>query len=301
MTWICANNPQHVFTQPTDDFFCDKCEPLTSLLVERDIDATTVPIDKEGHERKVGLCILLMDASGSMTDQPFAGSPLSRMELIAKSAAAGIFDLRNMADTSNAYILALKFDHRVEQMFLDTVGNLLEKYRQDVNAFADDILAHLMSMQGGTNINKALKAAYHFADQFVNKKIAHFQDYTPVRQRILNGDTMETVTVPNVRVLMYTDGEHHGGALDNPFQNTSGSIPVDILIGAFFGDGDQQGCRDLQSLLSYCPEHSQEQQFFLFDSPSQFGTLRHLFKMASGASGFCPKCIAKHQNLDCTS
>ena len=303
MAWICSNNPKHIFENPTPDYFCDKCEPFTGILVEGDIEKTvdeggTIPVVDKGKEREVGLCILLMDASGSMTHKPFKGSPLSRMELVATSAAAGIFDLKQLSNKDNAYIAAFKFDHRVERMFIDTVGGLLKKYNEDIKAFADDILQHLKSMQGQTNINGALKTAFSFADQFVNKKMAHFQDYRPVKQNILKKD-MSSITVPNVRVLMYTDGMHWTGGSskleDNPFKALSENIPVDILIGAFFGDANYEGCDDLKGLLSHCPKHG-EQQFFLFDTPEKYGSLRHLFKMASGASGFCPKCIEEFEN-----
>jgi hypothetical protein len=66
----------------------------------------------------------------------------------------------------------------------------------------------------------------------------------------------------------------------------------DILIGAYFGQESDQGCAELKTLLSNCPIHNSP-QFFLFDKPSNIGNLKYLFRMASGASGFCPKCLEK--------
>jgi hypothetical protein len=101
-----------------------------------------------------------------------------------------------------------------------------------------------------------------------------------------------------VRVLIYTDGMQFdaGGnriLRPNPFtQYPLHGLNHDIVIGAFFGQEDDDGCKELQSLLSRCPIHD-EPQFFLFDKPAKIGNLKYLFRMASGASGFCPKCLEK--------
>jgi hypothetical protein len=79
----------------------------------------------------------------------------------------------------------------------------------------------------------------------------------------------------------------------NPFmQHPFEGLNHDIVIGAFFGEEEDEGCKELQGLLSRCPIHD-ELQFFLFDKPARIGNLKYLFRMASGASGFCPKCLEK--------
>jgi hypothetical protein len=94
--------------------------------------------------------------------------------------------------------------------------------------------------------------------------------------------------VPNVRVLIYTDGmDTESPQIINPFKNED----VDILMGCYFGPGEEQGCRALKEIVSKCPKHDFE-QFFLINDPRRIQTLRRLFRMASGASGFCPLCLA---------
>lgn len=96
--------------------------------------------------------------------------------------------------------------------------------------------------------------------------------------------------MPNIRVLIYTDGEDEvtGHITGNPFKNEE----VDILMGAFFGQGEEPGCMALKNIVSKCPIHEVD-QFFLINDPTRIQTLRKLFRMASGASGFCPVCLAQ--------
>jgi hypothetical protein len=154
-------------------------------------------------------------------------------------------------------------------------------------------------MQRGTDINLALQEAYQFVDKFLNKELPDFpiKDYEPMKQIILN-EKGESLSVANVRVLIYTDGMQYdakkGKVLhDNPFKKKPlPDLNLDVVTGVFFGQETDDGCQELQGLLSKCPTHD-VLQFFLFDSPTKIGVLRNLFRMASGASGFCPRCISK--------
>ena len=98
--------------------------------------------------------------------------------------------------------------------------------------------------------------------------------------------------------MIYTDGMQYDAQgnrelLPNPFKiNPLPMLNHDIVIGAFFGQPSDNGCHELQSILSNCPIHN-SLQFFLFDKPANIGDLKYLFRMASGASGFCPRCLEK--------
>jgi hypothetical protein len=312
--YICQTDTTHVFDQPTQDGYCPKCPYLEGILVEKETETETKStsggnhgtIDHFGGEHRpissapeVGLCVILMDASSSMTDPAFTGSPLTRMSLVANSAASGIFDLQRMQNNPNAYVAAFKFDDRVELMFMDTVANIIKKYNGEIRLFAAYIFDELSKMQQGTDINKALNQAYDFVSKFLNKQMPEFiaKDYEPMRQRILKYN-LESVSIANVRVLIYTDGMQYDAqgnrALNpNPFKtHLLRDVNHDIVVGAFFGQADDEGSSQLQTLLSRCPIHD-ELQFFLFDKPAQIGSLKYLFRMASGASGFCPKCLQK--------
>jgi hypothetical protein len=257
-------------------------------------EATNINIKPAPPTPEVGLCVILMDASSSMTDPAFEGSPLTRMRLVATSAANGIFDLQRMQNNLNAYVALFKFDDRVELMLLETVDKLLNRFDKNEKKFANYLYDELYKMQQGTDINQALMQAHSLVDKFLRKQLPNFplRRYRPMMQRILKfgGDS---VAIPNIRVLIYTDGRQfaHGSKTlhPNPFKEFPlEGLNHDIVIGAFFGNENDEGCRELKSLVSRCPIHD-ELQFFLFDDPSRISSLKYLFRMASGASGFCPK------------
>ena len=286
MAYKCANCAKS-YAQPTADYFCTDCG-YDGLLID---DAVDTKLEEGGGDREIGLCILLMDASGSMEQPAFPGSPLSKLRLVANSAAQGIFDLQQMGKADDAYISAMLFDNTIKQIFFKSVKELLEEHNFEVKRFADYLYAELSQMGGLTDINGALQAANSFAKSFTERTIPNLQGYTPLEHVVLTKAGQSRV-VPNVRVLLYTDGVQYldgrHDALVSPFKEWE----TDILMGAFFGDSSESGCNELRGILSKCPNHDFE-QFFLLDQPSKVAHLRKLFRMASGASGFCPLCIPK--------
>jgi hypothetical protein len=101
-------------------------------------------------------------------------------------------------------------------------------------------------------------------------------------------------SVPNVRILLYSDGQHNPETEDplvNPFEDLYPSP----LMTAFLGDESKdtesrQGADQLMALANRCITH-QMAGYFLINNPSKDAVLRNLFRMASGASGFCPQCL----------
>lgn len=317
--WVCQKNKAHIFDEydpdPEHPYYCTLDEdPLTGILKLEETNITVTPGDTkpepeppvieitEEEEHEVGLCVIMMDASDSMTDIAFDGIPLTRLTLIANSAASGIFDLERLQNNSNAFVACFKFDDRVELMFVDTVANVIKRHK-NITAFSQYLYNELIDMQQtphGTDINKALQQAYTFIGQFLNKQLPGFpvKKYTPLVQRIFRYGSVDSVSVPNVRVLMYTDGRQYvvNGSMvlnPNPFQQKPiNGLNHDILIAAFFGPENDPGCKELRNIVSNCPIHNIP-QFFLFDDPAHIGDLKYLFRMASGASGFCPSCLKK--------
>ena len=312
MKWVCQKVKTHVFDD-TDNYYCTICAPFEGILKLKDV-SDNVTVQKEVkpkpppvqptpvisdpvEDQEVGLCIIMMDASSSMTEIAFKDIPLTRMTLAANCAASGIFDLERMQNNPNAYVACFKFDDRVKLMFVDTVSNIIGRHKK-IETFAAYLYKELFEFQQGTDINKALEQAHSFVSQFLSKKLAGFPvtRYTPMLQRILKFNSNESVSIPNVRVLLYTDGMQYvdkGSKIlnPNPFkQKLIDELNHDVLIGAYFGSETDKGCKDLRKLVSNCPKHNVP-QFFLFDDPSNIGDLKYLFRMASGASGFCPRCL----------
>jgi hypothetical protein len=317
--WVCQKNKEHVFDEydpdPDHPYYCTLDEyPLIGILrleeadvkesePEREPDPEPILTkEEEEEEREVGLCVIMMDASDSMTDIAFEGIPLTRLTLVANSASSGIFGLEKFQNNSNAFVACFKFDDRVELMFIDTIGNIIKRHK-NITAFSKYLYNELIEMQQtphGTDINKALQQAYIFINQFLNRQLQGFpiKNYTPIVQRIFKYGLEDSVSVPNVRVLMYTDGRQYvvNGSMvlnPNPFkQNVLNGLNHDVLIAAYFGAESDPGCKELRKIVSSCPIHNVP-QFFLFNDPANIGNLNYLFRMASGASGFCPGCLEK--------
>ena len=275
---------------------------LTGLIIEIQgqqpiqTGATYVMPTTNTNLREAGLCILLMDSSGSMGESAYrdysfpskyGGSTLTKREVITDIAAKAIFELQPMAKKDDAYLCAIKFDHRQSVMFTKTVSNILIEYGTPQN-LAKFMYDELAEMNGGTDINSALRMAHSFVDKFVGGSLPGMGNYTPLTQSQYAPQLNRTIDVPNVRVLLYTDGEQLSeyGAIDNPFINAE----PDLLMGAYIGQSGEKGCNDLKSVIGKCPIHGTE-QFFVLDNPQKIATLRGLFRMASGTSGFCPTCI----------
>lgn len=293
MAYICSNSDNNskcrrVYDSPTSDYFCIDCG-YDGLLIDSSMDEN-ISEEYKGTQRQIGLCVLLMDASGSMDTPAFQGNPNTKLKLISINAARAIFELKSMSMPEDAYICAMKFDDKVEQMFFKTIKEIINEFG-DENTFADYLYSELLKMQGTTDINGALKAAFSFVDKFLKKQIPNFQDYTPLEHDgyTYNGTIKK---LPNARVLIYSDGQQYVNGVTEPLTNPFREMDVDILMGAFFGKDTDAGCSELRSIMSKCPKHGNE-QFFLIDNPSKIAGLRNLFKMASGASGFCPLCIPK--------
>lgn len=251
---------------------------------------------------EIAMSVILMDASSSMGNAPFDEYDVSGIRLVATTAAFGIFDLERMQNNPNAFVAIFKFSDDVKLVLLDSIDKIIARFNRDVDQFTEFLYEELDAMKQGTNINKALSHAYGFVKDFCNNTSADFPlpRYKIMKQQVVKND-MSTLTIPNIRVLMYTDGKQFdksGGRklLPNPFKEQPlPGIEHDILIGAFFGPGEDDGSKELQQILSNCPMHDHP-QFFLFDEPGKMNDLRYLFKMASGASGFCPVCLQKQQS-----
>jgi von Willebrand factor type A domain len=289
--WICTNNPAHIFDKCTIDGICPTCSYGDGILIQKE----KTP-DKKGEPaneaRQIGLGILVMDASGSMRSAAFPNSPAKKRQLIAASAARGILELETTMNISDAYISIVMFDTKTLHVLIDTAENLINKY-SDPMQFITFFKENLEKFGGGTDINSALEFAKEIRDDLIIRgdlsKWGGPNNIEPI-EHVLFDKNNNSITVPNIRILIYTDGEdtENGGRITNPFANE----PVDILMGAYFGQGEENGCTKLMNALSECPTHGVK-QFFLINDPNRIQTLKNLFRMASGTSGFCPVCLAQ--------
>ena len=295
--YFCSNEPKHVYEEMTDDGFCLEPECYgVGFLIENQPGSKPNTNGSESlsvtspSSTEAGLCIQIMDASGSMQDQAFHNSPALKEHLIASSAAGGIYDLAQTTNIENVYVCGIMFDTEVKTIFMETVADIL-KNCPNPGEFTDFLKTNFCKMHGGTDINKALMFAKEIYGDFVTKgDLSKYNGPTnvkPVMHTVFDKNNNKHI-VPNIRALIYTDGmDTESSKLINPFKGED----VDVLMGSYFGPGEEEGCKALREIISKCPKHDFE-QFFLINDPNRIQTLRKLFRMASGASGFCPMCLA---------
>jgi hypothetical protein len=292
----CGRN--YTETDVPQNLICS-CDPLIGLIAEipSPVPSSAVGSSPSAMMTEAGLCLFLMDASGSMFSEKmfpnseiqslFGESFVNRAEWVCRMAASGIFDLINkgIAEAEHAYICAIKFDTKQSVMFIKTIEQIKNQYANDAD-FAKFLYEELKTMKGGTNINTALEMAHSFVTNFNDGTVKGMGNYTPKKHTdyALSG---RPLTVPNVRVLIYTDGDQlqQFGEIVSPFQKDE----IDLLIGVFIGQENESGCQKLRTVIGKCPIHNHE-QFLVFDVPQKNMALKGMFRMASGASGFCVKC-----------
>lgn len=239
--------------------------------------------------RDLGLAVLLMDASGSMQDEAFpsSGNPVSRKTVVAGAAAQAIFSLQQMHQSDRAYVAIIMFDTRQELLMTYSIKQYIETFGE-AKALKEHLLKEYDRFNGGTDIAGALHMAKSIVQEFRTGKMTALGDYRVLSHAQYSPFLNKSMDVPNVRVLIYTDGEHNVAVgLNNPFKTEE----PDLLMGVYFGNQQDKGREDLEKILGNCPIHNQK-QFFVFDTPEKVPQLKGFFRMASGASGFCPTCLA---------
>ena len=296
MPWVCTTDSSHVFQVATPDLFCTKCPPYGGILMEVDDPSL---LSKNTVVESAGLYIFLLDSSGSMFSEPaFPGTPMKRAQLVSGQVSNAIFEMSTLSNRANAYVLIMLFDHTIKPFinFL-TVEQIFQKYN-DVTDLQADLYANMESLKGMTDINLALKTAYDLAQRFIDGEIDNIGHVRPMVNSVFNPTTGEDFDLPNVRCLIFTDGMQYTGKPNeriegNPFENfTYNGMVSNILMAAFHGDITNPGSIQLSNIVANCPEHN-EKQFFHFSNPEHTMRMRSLFRMGSGPSGYCEKCLTK--------
>ncbi len=305
--YICSQCSKE-YDNITADGFCTnqpECEFGTGWLREK---GSAQSSDASGltplqFDNEAGLCILMMDGSLSMNEPAFPDSdyPGTRYKLVAMNAAGGIWSLKSMTHHESAYLALAVFGGEPKLVSIKSVEDIFKEH-DTPEALADsiqNILENETPDARFTNINSAVQLAYEIKQAFIGGDMAAYggpTDFKPVIHPVVRDGEggEEFIDIPNVRVLIYTDGEHNvTSAIKNPFAGDEQSV----LITAFIGEQDAKGVSQMQGLACTCPKHGPATGFFLIDSPERVQTLRGIFRMASGASGFCSACLHIEQKV----
>ena len=296
--WICSSDSEHTFNSPTTDLFCDKCPPFSGVLMEMDSSDTPTNSEPQVIKKGVGLYVFLVDSSGSMfSENAFPSIAMSRAKLVSTQIAGAIFNMEDTTKKEDAYLFVLLFDHRLKPFInFMNVEQVFKKYAT-AQELEKALFMEMETMKGATDINLALQTAYLHANKFINGEMDVLGKIEPMSHAIFNPQTGDDKIVPNIRCLIFTDGDQYTGENSsntierNPFSDFQfNGQYVNILMGAYHGAGSDRGCSELKNIISNCHIHNTP-QFFLFDNASQIGDMYKLFRMASGPSGFCPTCL----------
>ncbi len=327
MSYKCSNCGQS-YESSTQDGFCtqDDCYGIGILEEETQANISTEG-GREVTAKEIGLCIMACDASYSMTDTAFPNSPSSRMQLVSRAVSAGISDLYSGTDGKDggiskpeqAYIAIIGFG-KTATLIKDKNGNPFVKSISEIKeefptreslaeflekALTDDISQYDDEMRYYTDISKALSLADEIRNDALNHDLSKYGingDFSILHHDIVAKKTDTPQSIPNVRVLIYSDGSHNSAdntSLINSFDDKEDSP----LMTVFFGSPDdpdstiKQGADEMKSLSCLCPIHNLSGYFLISDS-KRYAMLRGLFRMASGASGFCPSCLVKQSQAE---
>lgn len=307
--YICKNpdHPNRVSRRSDrlpPDGFCPDCE-FGSALLEKADPQDLARLEEgsfvSGVTGEIGLCILVCDVSYSMQSPAFPGNPAHRIDLLSAAAAKGIADLYSISHPGDAIIAVTVFGDRAKMLtngsgkpFLRSIEEIRQDYPEAPalrDFFRDGFLRAGDEIGNKTDITAALHLARSIHSDAISGSLARHggPERFTVKEHDIHVRQSGTVeAIPNIRTVIYSDGDHNSGSpLQNPYQKDAFST----LLTLYFGAADESGAKTLSALSGVCPEHGHP-GFFLVDTPSGFATLRHLFRMACGASGFCEQCLA---------
>lgn len=266
--------------------------------------------------RQVGLCAVICDVSLTMLERvpemALQGARPSdiprRVDLVAQNASRGIWDLcKSISKADDAWLALIGFGDDAGLLRMPDGKPFLVSARDIRDHFASSSeleqhitaeFQHHIDLWGkGTNISRGLEKAREIFNGLCTNDISLFggpQHVELIEHDIVAWDDSEK-TIPNFRAFIFSDGDHNRGPLLNPFADGDpSSVPWALLMTAFVGSEVHSGAAQMQEISGVCPQHG-KRNFFLINNPRRYQQLSGLFRMASGASGFCPRCLGEQQ------
>jgi hypothetical protein len=296
------NNCGTTYAALTQDEACSKPSCFGEPLVRDDRSSGSAPI-----ETIEGLCVLVCDASRSMSQPALSATGVTKMTLVANAVERAITELGGITRSENAFIAIVAFGAKASLVtdeqgkpFIKSVRSIVDEFGTGLGHYLFD---YLENDRGGldrtrTDISAALKLALTITNDATNDAgFTRFGVTSPakiMRQSDILTSAGRQIAVPNVRVMAYSDGAHNpadGSPLVNPFASMAPSLLMTAFIGDETGSREARiGADQMKNLATICPQHS-KRGYFLINSVDRHAQLRKLFRMASGASGFCPLCL----------
>lgn len=317
--YIC-HNCNKTFVALTQDGCCDEIDCFGEPLLPQATGggatvatATGSPAHSTAPLGSIeGLCVLVCDISGSMSTPAFPGHPAEKLKMVTGAIHKAIAELASITKAENAYIAIVAFGARAALVkdpdgrpFVKPVSEIISQFGEGAVYLPTYLYDYFTNDHGGvdrgaTDLSAALKLAREIYD------LTLAGDLSPIgvnaTARLMDHSDIVTsagqqISMPNIRVMIYSDGAHNGSHLTNAFDGLHPSPLMTAFIGDDQASEDSKiGADQMKLLGNDCPEHGQK-GYFLINSPERHAVLRNLFRMASGASGFCPQCLRRDINL----
>ena len=198
--YVCTNCKTE-YDAKTADGFCSNqpaCEYGSGWLKEIAESGANAPaVTAEGEtappalsfEREIGICILMMDGSLSMGEPAFPTTdfPGNKYQLIATNAAGGIWSLKNVTHSEDAYIALCLFAGKPDLIWVKSVQEIVKLF-ETRDKFADFIRTTLETKTPEprvTNINSAVNFAYEIYAAYLKGDLKAYglaENFKPLTQ-----------------------------------------------------------------------------------------------------------------------
>ncbi len=319
--WVCNLDETHVYKQVTKTGFCEKCE---GILIKKETPGPIPPPDKEDiYDGDHGVGIFVFDLSGSMSDltDPQSDSPLTKIQQVARAFSSTITtllygggkELTAISQPDNYFLAIIGFSERAELFTINPLADMKQNNREMTFQYWENwILEKFEDFGNLTNITAGLEKARIIYDIALAKEpnrsdlmqnlpdnIKEYEDVLKKldlnSQSITAGESM--FRIPNIRVLIYSDGEHNVGELKNPFKDrylkaglkSSEGTPTNGVMSIYFGSASDPGAEQMRSIAGYCPQHGGV-GYIPISKLEHDKYLRDLLHLTSKATGFCLLC-----------
>jgi len=307
-------NGHEVEVMPSDGL-CPECgEPLMKATEVKKVEEPSEEL--QIHQGNYGLALFVLDVSGSMKDEMPGSTPAlrSKLDFVRHAVNKALEQLTRGATSIRKpeyqYLGFIPFSQSATISWLGSVKEMNDRIGNSNDYFQKFVLdnAGPAGIFDGTNITAGLEIAHQIYREALNGTIAgksfgNFSfppDFQLNSQSIFVSSTKDTVFVPNIRIFVYSNGEHTIGAFRNPFDNES-ILPgivgdnnrlVNGIVSLFFGHYNSGGARLMEDIAGFCPQHNKVGFFNIQEiNITNFSLLRELIHNTSRASGFCLECV----------
>jgi hypothetical protein len=249
-----------------------------------------------------GLGIIAMDFSSSMDELAFPDEieyTKSKANAVATALKSSIAKIKNINKADKVYMVLIGFTQEAHVLKVFRASDISEDKIEWDKFFTDGIEEFRKRVGEGTNITSALKLAREIYDGALRGDLKKhgIDEFAPMYQGV--HIEHELYNVANIRVFIYSDGEHCVGEFVNHFEGASiipGKTNISGLTAAYLGPVNGIGYPYMELIAGVCPRHGIKAVIHV-DKSKNFDYLRDLFHMTTATSGLCAECAKELKKI----